>query len=149
MESNNLEYFKKLYNVSSDVMADHQQKMGKLPADLLELILHSLNAQQVYWLGVLSYFNEFSTPFWTSLNSFLTKEKEKIREVNLLETMHDYIELYKFNIQIAEKGAGPSIQITRTFRKVKQKNSWKLSFIFFLILMEKILKMSLKVMLKH
>ena len=103
MESNNLEYFKKLYNVGSDVMADHQQKMGKLPADLLELILHSLNAQQVYWLGVLSYFNEFSTPFWTSLNSFLTKEKEKIREVNLLETMHDYIELYKFNIQIAEK----------------------------------------------
>ena len=30
MESNNLEYFKKLYNVSSDVMADHQQKMGEI-----------------------------------------------------------------------------------------------------------------------
>ena len=88
-----------------------------MPPDLLELMLHSLNAQQVYWLGILSYFNEFSTPFWTSLNSFLTKEKDKIKEVNLLETMHDYIELYKFNIQIAEKGRGPSISGLRDFHK--------------------------------
>lgn len=131
MESNNLEYFKKLYNVSSDVMADHQQKMGEMPADLLELILHSLNAQQVYWLGILSYFNEFSTPFWTSLNSFLTKEKEKIREVNLLETMHDYIELYKFNIQIAEKGAGPSISGLHDFHKSQTEKFMK-AFIHFL-----------------
>jgi len=117
MENSGLEYLKKINNVGSDVLASYRQKMEALPADLLELILSSLNAQQVYWLGILSYYNEFTTPFWTSLNSFLAKEKEKIREVNLLQTMHDYIELYRFNMQIAEKSVGPSISGLHDFHK--------------------------------
>ena len=40
MENDSLEYLKNLNDVSSDVMANYQQKMVKLPADLLELLLH-------------------------------------------------------------------------------------------------------------
>ena len=43
MENDNSEYFKKMYNINTYVMEDYQQKIVKLPADLLELILHSLN----------------------------------------------------------------------------------------------------------
>ncbi len=135
MENNNLEYLINLNKAQNDTMANYQQEAGKLPADLLEVILHSLNAQQVYWLGILSYFNEFSTPFWTSLNSFLSKEKEKIREVNLLETMHDYIELYKFNMQIAEKSVAPSVSGLHDFHK-SQTEKFMEAFINFLFNIE-------------
>lgn len=100
-----------------ELMQDFHQKTAIAPSNLLELMLHSLNSQQMYWLGILSYFNEFSTPFWTSLNSFLTKERDKIKEVSLLDTIHDYVELYKFNLQIAEKGAGPSLTGLNDYNK--------------------------------
>lgn len=112
-----LDYLKELQDIGSQVLAGYHQKTQKLPADMLEFSLHSLSAQQLYWLGVLSYFNEFSTPFWISLNSFLTKEKEKVQEVHPLETVNDYIELLKFNMQIVEKGLTPSITGAHDFQR--------------------------------
>ncbi len=131
MENRNIEYLKKLNALSRDAATDYQQKAGKLPSDLLESLLHSLNAQQVYWLGILSYYDDFTTPFWTSLSSFLTREKEKVRETTLLETLHDYIELYKFNMQIVQKSFGPSVSWLHDFHK-NQAEKFMEGFIKFL-----------------
>ena len=126
-----LDYLKELHKTGNKVLADYQDKTQKLPADILELSMHSANAQQLYWVGVLSYFNEFSTPFWLSLNSFLRKEKDKIKEVNVMETINDYIELLKFNMQILEKGLTPSIAGTNDFHR-DQTEKFVAAFINFL-----------------
>jgi hypothetical protein len=126
-----LEYLKELNDISHEVITGYQQKTRKMPEDILELSLQSLSAQQLYCLGILSYFNEFSTPFWTSLNSFLTKEKNKVMEVHFLETINDYIELLKFNMQIAEKSLTPSIAGTHDFHR-DQIEKFMAAFIRFL-----------------
>lgn len=110
-----------LSNKAYEYLSDYQKKVQKIPSDLMESTFFTLNAQQKYWHGLLSYYNEFSSPYWTALNSFLNKEKDKIKEVNILQTMLDYIELYKFNMQIAEKGMGPSLAGLREFHKDQAK----------------------------
>jgi hypothetical protein len=126
-----LDYLKELHKTGNQVLAGYQDKAQKLPADILELSMHSANAQQLYWVGVLSYFNEFSTPFWLSLNSFLRKEKDKIKEVTVMETINDYVELLKFNMQILEKGLTPSISGTHDFHR-DQTEKFMAAFINFL-----------------
>jgi hypothetical protein len=115
MENKNQAYQVNLDDREEDIISSYQQKVQKMPADLLETTFHTLNAQQNYWLGIFSYYNDFTAPYWTALNSFLTKEKDKINEVNLLQTILDYMELYKFNMQIAGKSAVPVISGLRDF----------------------------------
>jgi hypothetical protein len=117
MENTNSEYLIDLNDKRKDFLINYQQKIQNMPIDLLETTFHVWNAQQSYCFGILSYFNEFSAPFWTALNSFLIKEKDKINEVNLLETILDYIELYKFNLQIAGKSAAPSLAGLHDFHR--------------------------------
>jgi hypothetical protein len=128
MENKNQAYQVNLNSKKEDFFSSYQQKVQKIPVNLLETTLHTLNAQQNYWLGILSYYNDFTTPYWTALNSFLTKEKDKIKEVNLLQTIFDYMELYKFNLQIAEKSAGPAISGLRDFH-VNQTGKFVKAFI--------------------
>ncbi|HOC61473.1 MAG TPA: hypothetical protein PKN70_16055 [Smithellaceae bacterium] len=126
-----LEYLQELQRAGGQELSGYSQKTQKLPADMLELSLQSLNAQQLYWLGVLSYFNEFSTPFWIALNSFLSREKEKIQKVHFLETINDYVELLKFNMQILEKGLTPSIAGAHDFHR-EQTEKFMAAFFKFL-----------------
>jgi hypothetical protein len=68
-----------------------------------------IKATQTYWNGVLKYINEFMTPYWVALNSFSAVEREKLTRNPPWETLRDYIELLKFNLQIAEKGITRSL----------------------------------------
>lgn len=117
MKKAKTEYRPESSSQKDDILLNYQQKIKKLPADLLETTVDTLKAQQAYYLGLLYYFNDFTTPFWTALNSFLTREKDKIKEVNLLQTILDYLELYKFNMQIAGKSAGPALKGLNDFNR--------------------------------
>lgn len=115
MATGNTAYKIDFSDEKKNYFTNYQQKIQEMPSDLLETTLHTLSAQQTYWFGMLSYFNDFTVPFWTALNTFMAKEKDKVREVTLWETIVDYMELCKFNMQIAKKSAGPSLAGLREF----------------------------------
>jgi hypothetical protein len=75
----------------------------------------------MYWNGVFKYFNDFTEPYWTALNSFSRVEKEKIMLHPIWETLRDYIELFQFNLQVAEKGLSSSL-VTMNNNHLKQAN---------------------------
>lgn len=54
--------------------------------------------------GMMSYVNEFMTPYWIALDSFLHLERKKIVRTLPVQTCSDYSELMKFNSDIAKKG---------------------------------------------
>ena len=121
---------KKLYPLElgsrlSSLLFHYHNKAQEIPTDLLEATLHTLSAEQNYWLGLLSYYNDFTTPFWTALNSFIVKEKSKVKEVHLSETIHDYMELYKFSLQIAKKSTMPSIDGLNNFHRNRTEKFMK------------------------
>ena len=66
-------------NKMAGIISRYHKRTQEIPIDLLESTLYTINAQQDYWLGVLTYFNDFATPFWIALNSFWTREKSKIK----------------------------------------------------------------------
>jgi hypothetical protein len=117
MKKRNTAYPPESSSQKEDLLPRYQNKIQKIPTDILEATLHTLNAQQNYWLGILSYYNDFTTPFWTALNTFLNKEKDKIKEVHISETIRDYLELYKFNMQIAKKSTMPSFSGLNDFHR--------------------------------
>jgi hypothetical protein len=63
-----------------------------------------MRAAQAYWTGVFAYMNEFMTPYLIAMNSFHSMEREKLLDKSLWETIRDYMELYRFNLQLAERG---------------------------------------------
>jgi hypothetical protein len=79
-------------------------------------------AAQVYTTGVIKYLSEFSAPFWIALSAFSSTEKTKLGQVHPLETMGDYIELIRFNQQVAEKGLSSTLESVNLFhaRKVSE-----------------------------
>jgi len=77
--------------------------------------LASVKATQLYVNGVLKYLNEFSAPYWTSLNSFSNLERTKAWQTPLPQTMRDYLELLQFNMQISGKGFVSSFQAMNDF----------------------------------
>jgi hypothetical protein len=71
---------------------------------LMGATVEHMMAVQAYWNGVFAYMNEFMTPYWIAMNSFHSVERERLLHKPLWETMRDYMELYRFSLQIAERG---------------------------------------------
>ena len=78
-----------------------------------------LRAQQAYWTGIYKYTNEFMFPFWTALNAFLTTEKDKLVRHQPADTIRDYLELFQFNLQVAEKGSAGSFKAMSDYHSAK------------------------------
>jgi hypothetical protein len=87
-----------------EIMRELQDRAAAYEAELRRTPIDNVLIQQNYWLGVLTYINDFMIPFWISLKAFLDTEKSKIYTVPLIETVLDYLKLFQFNLQIAEKG---------------------------------------------
>ncbi len=85
-------------------MKSYMDSRSEKSYEALEATTETLEATQHYWLGLLMYLNEFMNPYWTALESFLGLEKEKLIQSRFDETASDYLDLYLFNLQIAEKG---------------------------------------------
>lgn len=69
-----------------------------------------LQAAQTWGAGVYRYIGEFSQPFWTALNAFLTLEGDKVRRHSPWESLEDYLELFLFNLQVAQQGLDSSLR---------------------------------------
>lgn len=93
--------------------SDDNEKIDRSKNDMdpafLKLAGDVLTAAQSYWIGVYRYTNEFMLPFWTALNAFQTTEKDKLIQHDPLESFKDYLELFQFNLQVAEKGLVSSL----------------------------------------
>ena len=87
---------------------DGEKQSNRLSDDIdpafLKLAGDVLTACQSYWIGVYRYTNEFMLPYWTALNAFQTTESDKLVRHHPVESFKDYLELFKFNLQVAEKG---------------------------------------------
>lgn len=77
---------------------------------LFQAYLASIKATQLYANSMLSYLNEFSTPYWISLSSFLDLERSKVCRTLVPQTIQDYLELLQFNLQISKTGLISSFQ---------------------------------------
>ena len=58
---------------------------------------------------------KFMVPFWIALRSFNSLEINKLRQHPLEETLRDYLELFQFNLQVAEKGAESTLKAMNSF----------------------------------
>ncbi|MGD0276663.1 MAG: metal transporter, partial [Syntrophales bacterium] len=87
-----------------EIVREFQDRLTAFDAELRLAPLNAMQIQQKYWLGVLTYINDFMVPFWISLKAFLNTEKDKVKKISAIDTILDYLELFQFNLQIAEKG---------------------------------------------
>lgn len=71
--------------------------------------MDEVKASQGYVNGVVKYAKEFMVPFWIALDSFISREGEKLIRHSPDETARDYLELLQFNLQIARKGLEGSL----------------------------------------
>jgi hypothetical protein len=90
--------------------------------DVLLSATEQTKAAQIYANGVLKYLGEFTAPYWIALSAFNSTERKKLGQVHPLETMSDYIELLRFNQQVAEKGLASTLESMNLFhaRKVSE-----------------------------
>ncbi len=86
------------------------EKLSEMNLSLLGSTTEQARATQIYWNGILKYTGEFMTPYWTALNAFTNLEKEKLVRHHPWESLQDYLELFQFNIQVAEKGLKSSFK---------------------------------------
>ena len=95
------------------IKTDGNEQSNRLSDDIdpafLRLAGDVLTACQSYWIGVYRYTNEFMLPYWTALNAFQTTESDKLVRHHPIESLKDYLELFKFNLQVAEKGMVSSL----------------------------------------
>lgn len=85
------------------------EKLGQLPLKLQLATLDAIAASLLFGNGFARSFNDFVVPFFTAANSFWERERVKIPEVPMDVTLEDYAALYRFNVQITEKGAESSL----------------------------------------
>ena len=111
-------------------MADHDKLTENQPNatyDALRLSSEIYRAALTYMTGVFKYGSEFSLPYWTALNAFLSLEKDKSLRHLPWETVRDYIELLMFNLQVADKGMAGSLQAMHTFNSARTR-LWSKAF---------------------
>jgi len=99
-----------------------------VPCDSLRLTAEIYRAALTYLTGVFKYGSEFSLPYWTALNAFLSLEKDKSLRHLPWETVHDYVELLMFNLQVADKGLAGSLQAMQSFNSTRSQH-WTEAFL--------------------
>ena len=77
--------------------------------DMISAYLNMLLAAQGHVNGMLKYLGDFLLPFDVAWHSFNAVERQKLTQVRLYESISDYINLYLFNQQVAEKGFESSL----------------------------------------
>lgn len=101
-----------------DIFADFlslEMKSVERSLDYLEASARQTESMQTYLRGITKYVSDFMVPYWIALDSFLTLENEKLLTHFPDETSRDYLELLKFNFQIARKGFFSSFHAMNDF----------------------------------
>lgn len=107
MSGESLDMWNALTFLPSRLM-DMHMKMIMSSAELMK-------ATQTYANGLYSYYFSFMTPYWIALNSFQTMEKVKLATHKPDETARDYLELCRFNLEIAKKGLLSTLRTVNQF----------------------------------
>ncbi|MEW5724755.1 MAG: metal transporter [Thermodesulfobacteriota bacterium] len=110
---------------------------GPFPSTLDNLFQKTLIAARSAWdaartgptygVGMSAYLTDFLNPFLISLGSFLSVERDKAVRRPPWETARDYLELLRFNLQIAEKGYLSSLDHMGRFygeECIRQVSAW-------------------------
>jgi hypothetical protein len=74
-----------------------------------------LKGAQIYWNGVVKYITDFMDPSWVVLNAIGDVEKEKLKRVPPGQSLQDYVELLRFNLEIVQKALSGSLEAMTDF----------------------------------
>jgi hypothetical protein len=96
----------------------YQKWLEDAPLSTFKMFTDMNKARQMYWLGIMSYIADFTDPYWIALQGFNRLEKEKLVKTFLHQSILDYTELYRFNVQIAEQGMNGSMKGFLDFHRV-------------------------------
>ena len=91
------------------------ERLSEINLKLIGATSEQIKASQTYWNGVSKYMNEFMAPFWIALNAFSATEKNKLVSHPPHESLKDYVELFQFNLQVAEKGLTSSLKVMNDY----------------------------------
>jgi hypothetical protein len=71
--------------------------------------LNMILASQGYFNGLIKYYGDFLSPFDVAWYSFNAVERQKLTQLQLWQSYVDYLNLYLFNQQVADKGSLSSL----------------------------------------
>jgi len=95
------------------------EKFLEINQKLVGATIEHMRAVQAYWTGVFYYMNEFMTPYWIAMNSFNSMEREKLLRTPFWETVRAYLELFQFNLEIAQRGFTTSFRTMNDYHLQK------------------------------
>ena len=110
-------------NLKTFIRLNMEERMSGIESTA-ETTTESLEAGQHYFLGLLKYLSEFMNPYWTALEAFLNLEKEKLVNRTPLESAMDYLELLKFNIQIAGESVNGTAKDLLQFHRAEGQKAF-------------------------
>jgi len=100
------------------------ERLSEINLKLIGATSEQIKASQTYWNGVSKYMNEFMTPFWIALNAFSATEKDKLMSHPPHESLRDYVELFQFNLQVAEKGLTSGLKVMNEYHLREMKGTF-------------------------
>jgi len=103
------------------------EKFLEINQKLMGATIAHMRAVQAYWTGVFYYMNEFMTPYWIAMNSFNSVEREKLLRTPFWETVRAYLELFQFNLEIAQRGFTTSFRTMNDYhlhKTTKAFSAW-------------------------
>jgi hypothetical protein len=103
------------------------ERLAEINLKMIRASGEQLKASQLYWSGVLKYITEFMNPYWIALKAFSNLEEEKLVSHAPWESFRDYVELFQFNLQVAEKGLKSSLKHMNDYHlreMVKAFSAW-------------------------
>ena len=84
-------------------------------AKLVSASIDKVRMMQTYWVGLSRYFMDFMAPAFSALEAFPAVEQEKLEEYSPEETIRDHMELWAFNLRLAEKGLTHGLKAIQDF----------------------------------
>ena len=84
-------------------------------AKLVAASIDKVRMMQTYWVGLSRYFMDFMAPAFSALEAFPAVEQEKLEEYSPEETIRDHMELWAFNLRLAEKGLTHGLKAIQDF----------------------------------
>ena len=98
-----MENFCSSFTQSFDLWRGSLQRTSNWQSQTVEASLNSLKGAAIFGNGVLKYTSEFMDPSWNALNAFCSSERRKLQRTPSAQTLADYANLLRFNVDLGSK----------------------------------------------
>ena len=107
------------YNNPFDIYRRWMNRMFETSCRMARAVSLNVDTARTYTLGLMRYLDDFMIPYYIAQDAFYKTEQRKLLDTPLAESLGDYLELFMFNSQVAQKGLDGSLQAISTFHSKK------------------------------